>query len=131
MSRTAASARPNINFNKCRPPNKATDANKRAKAAVIKINCPAAWQADRDCFFPIYWEHTTAPPVARADKSCMIKILMESTSATPETAASPTAATITTSTMPTNTARICSTIKGPNNWIKSFLENNIFLTSFI
>ena len=56
---------------------------------------------------------------------------MESTSATPETAVSPTAATITTSAMPTKTARSCSTKSGPNRRIISFRENIPILLSSV
>ena len=69
----------------------------------------------------------TAPPVARAPMICMIKTLMESTRETPDTADSPTAATITTSTIPTSTAMICSTIRGARSFIICFLENISYL----
>lgn len=54
----------------------------------------------------------------------MISVLIESTKDTPETAASPTAETMTTSAMPTKTARICSIIKGIRRRRRSFFENN-------
>ena len=46
-----------------------------------------------------------------------------STRDTPEVAASPTLDTIMVSTMPTDTARICSTISGKISFLKSALEN--------
>ena len=69
-----------------------------------------SWTADshaRFLFFcPIYWEATTAPPVATAANTLIKSVLIISTSDTPEVAASPTLETIIVSTIPTVTARI-------------------------
>ena len=73
----------------------------------------------------MYCEATTAPPVAMAEKMLIRRMLMLSTSDTPDTAASPTFATIMVSAMPMVTARICSIISGTIRRRSSSLENNM------
>ena len=85
-------------------------------------SCVAALHADFSSFLPIYCPATTAPPVASAAKILMIRIIILSTSDTPDTAASPTFATIIESAIPTKTANNCSITKGPIRFASSRLE---------
>ena len=95
-------------------------------SVVTNSSWSAARQAIFSSFIPRAWPATTAPPVAMAARSCISSRLMESTRETPDTAASPTSATITTSSIPTSTERNCSIISGTNSRIRSFLENMAF-----
>ena len=90
---------------------------------VIKISWLADWQALSLLLCPRYWEDTTAPPVATAAKILMNRVLTISTRETPEVAASPAFDTIMVSTIPTDTASICSTIRGSIRRFKSWLVN--------
>ena len=65
------------------------------------------------------------PPVARAVIIMSTRLLMESTSETPDTAASPTRATIMVSAVPIRAVNSCSTISGINSMARSFLENSL------
>ena len=120
---TASSTLPKIRLKRRRLPKRAASVITADRIRVTNTSCPAALQAISGFFFPMNWADTTAPPVASAASICMISTLTESTKETPETAVSPTAATIITSTMPTSTANICSTIRGARSFNKSFLEN--------
>ena len=115
---------PKIKASRERLPTSATIMIKTESKNVESSNWFAATEAFFASFFPRYWEQTTAPPVESAARSWMISVLIESTKDTPETAASPTAETMTTSAMPTKTARICSIIKGIRRRRRSFFENN-------
>ena len=95
----------------------------RESIPVMINSWSADWQALSCRFCPRYWEDTTAPPVATAANILMNRVLTISTRDTPEVAASPTLDTIMVSTIPTDTARICSTISGNINLLKSALEN--------
>ena len=95
----------------------------RDMTPVIKISWLADWQALSLLLCPRYWEDTTAPPVATAAKILINRVLTISTKDTPEVAASPAFDTIMVSTIPTDTASICSTIRGSISRFKSWLEN--------
>ena len=72
----------------------------------------------------MYWPATTAPPVASAAKTLISRIIMLSTSETPDTADSPTLATMMESAMPTSTASSCSTIRGRIKAVSARLVNS-------
>ena len=72
------------------------------KRNVKLMSCAVARQPFSGSFLPMYWPAMTAPPVARAVKILMIKSMTVSTRETPETAASPTRATMMESASPTN-----------------------------
>ncbi len=93
------------------------------KKAVDAMSCSPAIQAFFFSLWPRYWADTTAPPVAKAANSPISRKLILSTKETPDTAASPTLATMIPSAIPTVTANICSIISGIINFISSFLVN--------
>ena len=97
----------------------------RATTPVTRISWSADWQALSFRFCPRYWEATTAPPVATAAKILMISTLIMSTKETPEVAASPALDTIIVSTIPTETASICSMINGKISFFRSFPEKRV------
>ena len=82
------------------------------KMTVMYTSCFAALHAEILSRRPMYWDATTAPPVAKALKSCMKRFEMLSTSEMPLTLASPTAATMMVSAMPMVMVRICSKRSG-------------------
>ena len=100
-----------------------------ARAVMEYRSCLAATQAFSLLFMPMYCEATTAPPVARAEKIWIRRMLMESTSEIPETAASPTLATMIVSERPIVTARNCSATSGRIRRVSAWRENIPFSIS--
>ena len=76
------------------------------------ISCFADSEAFSLSFRPRYWEHTTAPPVAKALKMNTKRFARLSTRETPETTASPSDATIMVSIIPIVTFRSVSISRG-------------------
>ena len=72
---------------------------------------------------------TTAPPVASAEKTLIISWASRSTRDTPDTAASPTDATIIESARPTVMARPCSIISGQMSFVRDLRVNRGFASS--
>ena len=92
-----------------------------ADISMMNISCPADSFALSGIFLPIYWLHTTAPPVASADRIWISSVLMLSTSDTPDTAASPHEETISVSNSPMLNASACSIMSGTISFFKSSL----------
>ena len=99
-------------------------------AVVTSRSWSAASHALCGRFFPIYWPHTTAPPVAIAVNMLISRIKIVSISDTLDTAASPTLDTIIESAMPTAMARSCSIRSGTISCFRSALENRSPSRSF-
>ena len=76
------------------------------------ISCFAEKHAAFLSFFPRYWEAMTAPPVENAEKRNTNRFETESTSDTPETACSPSVATMIVSIMPIVTDKSVSIRRG-------------------
>ena len=72
---------------------------------------------------PSSWAAMTAPPVAMAVNTLISRILSVSTREIPETAVSPTPATMIVSAIPTKTARNCSMISGRISRLMAAFEN--------
>ena len=90
-----------------------------AQIVINQISCVAAWLAFSFSFLPRYCPATTAPPVASAAKTLIRSTMILSTKETPETAASPTFATIMLSAIPTSTDKSCSITSGINRAVRS------------
>ena len=86
-----------------------------------------ARQACSAFFFPMNCPAITAPPVASAVKMLMINTITVSIKDTPDTAASPTLATMIESASPTNACRNWSIISGMISFRKSAFEKNRFI----
>ena len=94
-----------------------------AQMVINHTSCSAAWQAFSFLCCPRYWPATTAPPVPNAANTLMSSTMILSTRDTPDTAASPTLATMMLSAIPTRTASICSMISGMMRAISARLSN--------
>ena len=86
-------------------------------------SCFAAKHDDFLSFFPRYWDATTAPPVANAENRNTNRFDTESTSDTPDTAYSPTRATMMVSIIPIVTDRRVSTKRGMIRLARYLLSN--------
>ncbi len=125
---TACSADPNSRCRIAGPTARQTAPSPAATSVVTTISCLAARLAFSASSRPRYCAATIAPPVERAANTCSSRILIESTSETPETATSPTLATIRVSAMPMVAASTCSIISGTISRTRSFLVNKTHST---
>ena len=123
LSITAVSTRPYSTPRNRRPPARKNSITAVMAETVMKYSWPPARAARALSPAPISWAQTTVPPAHRAKSTCMNRLLSASTSDTPEIAASPRTATISTSAMPTRTLSSCSTSSGPISAVSFFLSN--------
>ena len=96
----------------------------REKASERYISCFAEWHAFLLSFLPRYCDAITAPPVAKAEKRKMRRFAMLSIRDTPETACSPTLATIIVSIIPMVTLRRVSIRSGTIRALRYLLSKS-------